>query len=407
MIEGGIKLKILHIYNFYRSNLGYVENFLPIEEAKRGCKIVCLIPEDSNIADNDEYALPNNDLDMWNLMYCNGKPLYIKSNLVKMILLLIRLRPDIITVSYINRALIPLILLKCILNYKIIATIGMPNIISELTWLDRLLYIIFLKLSSIIFERNVDMFIEATPGNVFRNLNQFGIDRSKIGYLPLGSDINIFKQNESARALMRSKLGIGPNEVVFVYAGKLLPGKGIRDLAKAFTIVVKNVSNVRLILVGNGSSSYILKIKDIIRENCIQEYVTFVDFAPHDELPYYYNMADIGIWPGSPSITIQEAMACGLPIIIKKSLQTIHLLKYGNGFPFNTVNELSYYMIDLARNKGKREEMGRLSRELTENEINWQNIGNSAISLYRSLLLTKGNDFRFWIEFSSYSEDHV
>ena len=46
--------------------------------------------------------------------------------------------------------------------------------------------------------------------------------------------------------------------------------------------------------------------------------VLFLGFVPHDELPIYYNMADVYVLPSlyeEWSNTIMEAMACGTPVV--------------------------------------------------------------------------------------------
>jgi glycosyltransferase involved in cell wall biosynthesis len=45
--------------------------------------------------------------------------------------------------------------------------------------------------------------------------------------------------------------------------------------------------------------------------------VLFPGMLPHDALPGLFNAADAGAWPGDPSITLIEALGCGLPVVIK------------------------------------------------------------------------------------------
>jgi len=48
----------------------------------------------------------------------------------------------------------------------------------------------------------------------------------------------------------------------------------------------------------------------------IRDQTIFHDFADRSELSQIYNAADIGVWPGDPSITVLEALATGLACLL-------------------------------------------------------------------------------------------
>ena len=59
-------------------------------------------------------------------------------------------------------------------------------------------------------------------------------------------------------------------------------------------------------------------MKQIIREKNLQKYVSFEGIISHDQLKFYYNLADIFVIPsyteGGPNV-IQEAVTCNTPCI--------------------------------------------------------------------------------------------
>ena len=77
--------------------------------------------------------------------------------------------------------------------------------------------------------------------------------------------------------------------------------------------------DVKLLLVGDGP--YYSQLKDLVEELEINEKIEFIKSVPNEQLASMYNSADIFASPlkqGGVSITMLEAMACGLPIIATK-----------------------------------------------------------------------------------------
>ena len=61
------------------------------------------------------------------------------------------------------------------------------------------------------------------------------------------------------------------------------------------------------------------------------------EFIPYHELPNYYAIADIGIWPRQESTSMIDAAACGLPIIISNKVQAKERVE-GNGLTYEENN---------------------------------------------------------------------
>lgn len=77
--------------------------------------------------------------------------------------------------------------------------------------------------------------------------------------------------------------------------------------------------DVKLLLVGDGP--YYPQLKNLVEELGIKEKIDFIKSVPNEELASVYNSADVFASPlkqGGVSITMLEAMACGLPVIATK-----------------------------------------------------------------------------------------
>lgn len=210
----------------------------------------------------------------------------------------------------------------------------------------------------------------------------------KIHFIPLGADIELFSPDVEKRERFRKTLGLAFEDVIIIYTGKLLPSKRVHDLLMASQNIIKKNKNCKIILVGEGPESYMEKLERIADTLGIRKNVYIFKTLHRTELPKFYNAADIAVWPGAFSISIIEAMACGLPIIIAKSDWTSHYLEYENGYSFiaGDIPTLSSLLLTLVKDYEKRKILGIRSRRLVVDKLNWDIITEKYISTYRSLI---------------------
>lgn len=133
-----------------------------------------------------------------------------------------------------------------------------------------------------------------------------------------GIDTRRFAQDVSLeeKVELRKKLGIRPNDFVFLFSGRVVPHKGVFELIKAFELLVKNTGydNLRLLILGgagfDGSENKI---------SC-PEGVVFSGFISYSEIHKYYAIGDVAvlpsIWEEPFGLTCAEALCAGLPTII-------------------------------------------------------------------------------------------
>lgn len=135
-------------------------------------------------------------------------------------------------------------------------------------------------------------------------------------------DIGDISEHEkvNARIQIRSSLGIGEEEIVLVYCGRLSPEKGCLELIKA----VNKTNCVKLIVIGGNDFSSNKKtkyVKQLENEKSKSENrVFFTGYIPHDEIWKYFSAGDIGVVPSicneAASLTAVEFRKAGLPTIV-------------------------------------------------------------------------------------------
>jgi glycosyltransferase involved in cell wall biosynthesis len=182
----------------------------------------------------------------------------------------------------------------------------------------------------------------------------YGMPGSKIVVSPLGVDTENFYPARSSdeleqRARLRRELGFADDDLVCVYTGQFTDAKNPMVLARAVTLLRGQGMPARGLFIGNGPQNESIAAC----EGC-----TVLPFRPHRELPPYYRAADIGVWPTQESMSMLDAAACGLPIIVNDTLLAKERIE-GNGITYrlNDAGDLAEKIRWLS-DPGRRRELG-------------------------------------------------
>lgn len=140
--------------------------------------------------------------------------------------------------------------------------------------------------------------------------------KDEIDVIYNGVDHNIFHPMHVPQKFLE-KYELNKQCKNILYVGAEDARKNLSTLLKALNLVKKEFSDIMFIKVGDPgwhSERHILKklIKDLDLN------AKFVGYVPEHELPYFYNSADVFVFPslyegfGLPPL---EAMACGTPVV--------------------------------------------------------------------------------------------
>jgi len=223
------------------------------------------------------------------------------------------------------------------------------------------------------FLRKCDGFV--VPGKASREyLKMFGVSERNIVSAPNAVD-NIFfaTQAQVARtdaAAFRAKLKLPSRFILFV--GRLVAEKGVFNLLEAYAKLESSVRcEVGLVFAGDGIS------KEELRRQAGQispGIVCFPGFAQREDLAGLYALADHLVLPTHSDpwgLVVNEAMACGLPIIVSDVAGcSLDLVKDGwNGYivPPGDSGKLSVAINSLIRQPELRERMSARSAEWIQN----------------------------------------
>lgn len=208
-----------------------------------------------------------------------------------------------------------------------------------------------------------------------------GIPLNRIAVIPHGADEKLFHFDEVARQEIRQELGIG-DKLLFIYTGKINSDKGVHLIIEAGIDLARENNNLRVMIVGNGSLSYINQMKKIIKDQDSEDTFLWHDFVPNNELYRLYSAADVAVWPCSVTISTLEAMACKLPVIVSDIPAAVDRVIYDNGLIVKngSASELKQHMEKLLLSPSLRFQMGNNSRKAIEEHLNWQVIAKQFIN---------------------------
>ncbi len=152
----------------------------------------------------------------------------------------------------------------------------------------------------------------------------------------------------------------------FLYAGRLVPEKGVFDLLCAYAALEENErSQIGLVFAGDGTSRAQLEQRaGAIHPGLIQ----FCGFLYREQLAELYALAEALVFPTHSDpwgLVVNEAMACGLPIIASAVAGCVpDLVENGeNGFivPPRSVEAIAGAMHELLSASGLAAKMGARS----------------------------------------------
>jgi len=199
-----------------------------------------------------------------------------------------------------------------------------------------------------------------------------------IKVIPWGVDIDMFNStagsNTDIKNLKRELLL--DNSPVIISTRPFFPVYNIETLVKAIPHVIMEEPDTRFILKGHESRGGMEQLKErvigLTRDLNVLESVRFVGKIEHKEMPKYLNAADIYVSTSlsdSCSISMLEAMACGLPVVVSDEPSNLEWIKDGyNGyiFPRKNYKKLAERLIMLLKDKEKRELFGKRNRKIIE-----------------------------------------
>ncbi|MDL4842591.1 glycosyltransferase family 4 protein [Aquibacillus rhizosphaerae] len=176
-------------------------------------------------------------------------------------------------------------------------------------------------------------------------LQGYGV-KQPIKVIPTGIDLSSYKPSNSiqVRNNLRNQLNIPVEDHLLIFVGRLAKEKKLEEVLSNFSRVT--LENISLLIVGDGPHRQYLE--EYARKLNIEDKVIFTGMVPPQELPPYYQSADIFVSASNSEtqgLTYIEALASGLPALCRKDPCLTNVVENGsNGWLFETFDEFERYL---------------------------------------------------------------
>jgi len=183
---------------------------------------------------------------------------------------------------------------------------------------------------------------------------------------------------------LKSKLGYSNDQFILLCTGELNKNKNQSTIIRAVAEVVNDISNIKLLLAGNGPMEQALK--SLVNELNLNRVVDFLGYRT--DLENYVNICDVVISAsyreGLP-LNIMEGMLCGKPIISSNNRGHRELVKSGiNGYIVspNDIKGFSEYIEKLYKDNDVSEALGTAGKNIVR-KFTVKNVVNELKYIYK------------------------
>jgi len=198
-----------------------------------------------------------------------------------------------------------------------------------------------------------------------------GVPENKIVIIPNGLDLSQFL-NLPEKGTFRSKYGISENEKIVLFLGRIHKIKGIDLLIDAYSDLLKELPNIRLVIAGPDDNYLSVIKKQIQREKLDKSPLLTGPLYGQEKLAAYID-ADVFVLPSRYETfpnTLMEAWACGTPVIVTKRCLISDIVEKAGYVSAFDVKELKNTIKIVLNDEKQRMINVNAGLELIKNELN-------------------------------------
>ena len=204
------------------------------------------------------------------------------------------------------------------------------------------------------------------------------------------------KVSPSQAKKVREQYGIKDDDLMILFVGRLTWVKGVDKLVQAMPLILKEIPNAKLVIVGLGEMKE--HAEKIVQTHGLQDSVKFrYEFVPEEERIAHYAACDVAVFPSlyEPfGIVAIEAMSMGKPIVVGATgisgMKEIVIAEGPQqcGFHINPNDpvDIAWGVVNAIKDPKKRIELGKMGRKRVLENFTWDVIAKKTLDLYQDLL---------------------
>ncbi len=213
-------------------------------------------------------------------------------------------------------------------------------------------------------------------------------------YVPPGVCVDTFRPDPIARRAIRDRYGIGDAPLLLTVA-RLVARKGHDTLIRALPAVLRQIPDLRLLIVGDGPDG--ARLRELARGLGLAQRVLFAGSVPWPELPGHYAAGDVFVMPcrtrGSGldveglGMVFLEAAASGLPVVAGASggaPETVQQGRTGLVVDGRDIAAVADATSSLLVDRERAAQWGAHGRDWVTREWNWETSAQRLATLLSS-----------------------
>lgn len=187
-----------------------------------------------------------------------------------------------------------------------------------------------------------------------------------------------------------------PEPTTILYAGRVIPRKGLLELLRALTEVQTSVPGVRLRVAGESESAgaYFEACRKFIAQHALSESVSFLGPLTVGRMAEEYARSAVVVLPSKQEtapVAVAEAMAASRPVVAMRVCGVPHLVEDGSSgllVEYGDAAALAGALTRLLCDQGLRARMGQRGREIAEVRFRAAHIARQICEVYRTVIET-------------------
>lgn len=206
-----------------------------------------------------------------------------------------------------------------------------------------------------------------------------------ISKIPNGVDFDSFLNLPDKNDILQYYPSVAGKKVL-LFLGRINKIKGLDILVKAFGQLACNRDDLCLIIAGPDNDGYKTEIVQLINDYNVSDKVIFTGMISGHEKMSVLTGSDLFILPSYSegfSISILEAMACGLPVIISNECNFPEVDEFHCGITIeHKDNKLKETIQIMLQEPDRLKVMGNNARKLVKKKYTWDRIADDMLSMY-------------------------
>ena len=233
--------------------------------------------------------------------------------------------------------------------------------------------------------QRADGFVAVSEGVRHDFSKYFSVSDKKVKIIPNAAG-GVFRPLSDREKMKATLLRHGVSFPYLLFVGSLEPVKNVCGLLRAYERICRQIPH-HLLLVGVRGWRH-EEILTLRAELGLEEKVHWIGYIPSEELVFFYNMADIFIYPSfyeGFGIPILEAFQCGTPVITSNTSAMAEVASDAASLidPYDVEN-ISKAMLELIRNRELRETLSKKGLERA-GQFSWRKAASEMLTLFKEV----------------------